>query len=133
LTSTSLTGVAFSTSKYCKTDYPDIQIHFYAQQPPAYESIYDNSFANDLLHSEWKEGFLKLPIILHQKSRRKITLKIIDPFDYPNIDPNYLAKKEDMDVFVEALKLGMQIIETEAFKKIGADRNHMRIETCKRT
>ncbi|XP_060585423.1 L-sorbose 1-dehydrogenase-like [Ruditapes philippinarum] len=131
LTSTSLTGVAFTKSKYCKTDYPDIQIHFYAQQPPAYESKYDDSFANDLLHSDWKEGFLILPIILHQKSRGKITLKSTDPFDYPNIDPNYLAEKEDVDVFVEALKLGMQIIETDAFKKIGADKNHMRIETCK--
>ncbi|XP_060583859.1 glucose dehydrogenase [FAD, quinone]-like [Ruditapes philippinarum] len=129
IASYALSKTGFLTT--AKTDYPDIQIHFYAQQPPAYESKYGNSFANDLLHSDWKEGFLILPIILHQKSRGKITLKSTDPFDYPDIDPNYLAEKEDMDVFVEALKLGMQIIETDAFKKVGADKNHMRIETCK--
>ncbi|XP_045198417.2 L-sorbose 1-dehydrogenase-like [Mercenaria mercenaria] len=131
LASTSLTGTAFMKSKYCKTEYPDIQIHFYAQQPPAYESKYDQNLAKDLLYDDWKEGFLILPIILHQKSRGRITLNSTDPFDYPNIDPNYLAEKEDMDVFVEAMKLGMQIIQTHAFRKIGTDSNFMRIDTCK--
>ena len=130
LASTTLTGTAFAKSKFCKTNYPDIQIHFYAQQPPASESNYAPTFGQDLLHTDWKEGFLILPIILHPKSRGRITLNSTDPFDYPNIDPNYLAEKEDMDVFVEAMKLGMKIIETKAFKAIGADKSHMRLKTC---
>lgn len=129
--STTLTGIAFAKSKYCKTKYPDIQVHLYAQQLPAHESKYDKDLAKQLLNDDWLEGILILPIILHQKSRGHIILRSKDPFDYPVIDPNYLTDKDDLDVFVEAMKLGMQIIETDAFKKIGSDKNYMRIDLCK--
>jgi choline dehydrogenase-like flavoprotein len=84
-----------------------------------------------MFYNDWREGFLVLAAILHPKSRGKITLKSTDPFDYPDIDPNYLSEREDLAVFIEVIKLGMKLIETDAFRKIGASKEYMRIELCK--
>lgn len=45
-------------------------------------------------------GIRFLPVYLHPKSQGTIRLKSKDPFDYPALDPNYLAHQDDVDGFV---------------------------------
>ncbi|KAL4234627.1 hypothetical protein ACF0H5_006268 [Mactra antiquata] len=130
LASTGLTGSAFMRSKYCKTAYPDLQFHMFAALPPASKAKFADKYSKDMFYDKWYEGFIMLPILLHPKSRGTVTLKSEDPFDYPDIDPNYLSEQEDMDVFIEGMKIGMKLIETNAFKEIGADKNYTRVNTC---
>ncbi|KAK3583881.1 hypothetical protein CHS0354_033654 [Potamilus streckersoni] len=42
------------------------------------------------------EGFSVAIALLHPKSRGFMRLRSSDPFDYPEIDPNYLAHKDDV-------------------------------------
>ena len=37
-----------------------------------------------------------IPAIMHPKSRGRITLRTVDPFDHPDIDPNYLNHPDDV-------------------------------------
>lgn len=63
-------------------------------------------------------GFTLLPTVLLPKSIGQITLRSSDPFEYPNIDPNYLGDKEGYDrkVMLEALKLGRKIVQQPVWK-----------------
>ena len=43
-------------------------------------------------------GITILSKLLHPKSIGTVRLNSANPFDYPLIDPNYLAEKQDLDV-----------------------------------
>ncbi|KAL7642614.1 UNVERIFIED_CONTAM: hypothetical protein RMT77_007178 [Armadillidium vulgare] len=60
------------------------------------------------------------PIMLRPKSRGFVTLRSTDPFDMPNIDPNFLVDPEDVEFFVRAIKFCIEILETDAMRSIGA-------------
>ena len=45
-----------------------------------------------------------------------IRLRSSDPFSPPLIQANYLTEQQDVDTMVAGLKVGIQLIETEAFK-----------------
>ncbi|RXG58464.1 Glucose dehydrogenase [FAD, quinone], partial [Armadillidium vulgare] len=60
------------------------------------------------------------PTLLRPKSRGSITLRSTDPFDQPNIDPNFLADPEDLEFFVRASRFCVEILETNAMKSVGA-------------
>lgn len=130
LASTALTATAFMKSSKCKTKYPDTQMHIYTSLPVAHRIKFDKKAANELFPKEWRDGFVILPIILHPKSLGKITLQSTDPFDYPLIDPNYLSDPEDMEIFLEVTKTAVKMLETNAFKKIGAHTGFMKFTPC---
>ena len=50
------------------------------------------------------------------KSRGVIRLRSSDPFAPPIIQANYLTDQQDVDTMVAGLKVGLQLIETDAFK-----------------
>ncbi|KAL4233996.1 hypothetical protein ACF0H5_005651 [Mactra antiquata] len=131
LASTGLPSNIHTRSSLSEKQYPDIQINIYVSLPDRYFSRYDWKYAKEMFYEEWHEGFLIIPSMLHPKSRGTITLKSSNPFDYPNIDPNYLSEPDDVKVLIEGMKIGMELIDSDAFRQIGADINDMRIETCK--
>lgn len=59
-----------------------------------------------ILKSNVKISLSLFPTLLHPKSRGVIRLKSKDPFVYPAIDPNYLEKKEDVEVLIAGWFLG---------------------------
>ncbi|KAL7630755.1 UNVERIFIED_CONTAM: hypothetical protein RMT77_019032 [Armadillidium vulgare] len=71
------------------------------------------------------------PILLRPKSRGSITLRSTDPFDQPNIDPNYFADPEDLEFFVRATRFCLEILETNAMKAIGAKFFDRPLPDCK--
>ena len=54
--------------------------------------------------------------MLRPKSRGAIRLRSSDPFAAPLIQANYLTDQQDVDTMVAGLKVGLQLIETDAFK-----------------
>ncbi|XP_064614664.1 L-sorbose 1-dehydrogenase-like [Liolophura sinensis] len=67
-----------------------------------------------------KPGLTFLPVVSHPKSKGTLRLRSADPFDYPLIDPNYLAHPDDVTTMVEAIKLCQRFGETKAFRSLGA-------------
>ena len=131
LSSSALVGSAFMKSSICTTKYPDIQIHMFGLHPRANNTLHSLEKATEMFGTEWKDGVCILPIILHQKGRGRITLKSTDAFDHPNIDPNYLSHPDDMKIFIEATKIAMSLLDTKAFKKVGANKEGMNVAIFK--
>ncbi|XP_045201417.2 glucose dehydrogenase [FAD, quinone]-like [Mercenaria mercenaria] len=121
LSTTGLIGTAFIKSEEQLKKYPDIQFHIGAGQPNLEHFKINGTFLRNVYNKELKEGFTLIPILLHPRSRGTITLKSSDPFDYPDIDPNYLDHREDMEVFKRAIKISEKLLETDTFKQIGAN------------
>ncbi|WP_255197104.1 GMC family oxidoreductase [Halorarius litoreus] len=84
---------------------PDLQFHF----APSY-------FMNHGLDNP-DEGFgLSVGATqLRPESRGRISLSSADPFDHPNIDPNYCTEEKDMEVLVEGVKQGREILQASPF------------------
>jgi len=61
-----------------------------------------NKALYDSIHRTEKtpEGFNTAVTLLHPKSRGTLRLKSSDPFDYPLLDPNYLADPDDVKTFI---------------------------------
>ena len=60
-------------------------------------------------------GFSIGPTLIRPKSRGFVSLHSSDPFTAPLIQPNYLENRDDLDLFVEGVRLGLKLAKTEAF------------------
>ena len=80
---------------------PDLQYHF----APVY--FMEHGLANP----EEGMGFSIGATQLRPESRGRITLASSDPFDHPDIDPNYLTEEKDMEVLVEGVKRAREIAQ----------------------
>jgi len=56
--------------------------------------------------------------ILRPKDRGTITLRSSNPFEHPMIQPNYLAREEDLQTFIDAVKLVRQLAGTSPLATI---------------
>lgn len=50
------------------------------------------------------DSFMIVPILLHPKSRGRITLRSSNPFDPPIIDINYYDHEDDLHTMVQGIK-----------------------------
>jgi len=107
---------------------PDIQYH-----------LAGLSFATDqgfvlfknfgMLASAWpwyaahtaKASGMVIPTLSRPESRGFVKLRSSNPRDHPIIQPNYLTVQKDLDTFLSAVNLTLQLIETEAMKAVGAE------------
>ncbi|MEI9989148.1 MAG: GMC family oxidoreductase N-terminal domain-containing protein [Rhizomicrobium sp.] len=85
-------------------DRPDIQVVF----QPARRN--QNLFPLPLGH-----GFAISIVLLHPKSRGRLTLKSADPRALPLIDPKLLSAAEDFEPLVRGLKLARRVFAASAF------------------
>jgi choline dehydrogenase-like flavoprotein len=90
-------------------DRPDIQVVF----QPARRN--QNAFPLPLGH-----GFAISIVLLHPKSRGKLTLASADPRALPLIDPKLLSAPDDIVPLVRGLKLARRIFGTPAFSPFRA-------------
>ena len=65
-------------------------------------------------------GFSFLIEISRPKSRGVIELASKDPFEHPIIHAGYFTHPYDINVLIEGVKFCNKIMETKAFKKLGA-------------
>ena len=63
-----------------------------------------------------KDGVSIFPALLRPKSRGHIRLHSSSYQDYPLIDPQYLKHPDDVNTFVEALKIVKNVIDSKHFK-----------------
>lgn len=130
---TSLGGVeavAFVNTKYANPDedWPDVQFHFApssinsdgGEQIRKILNLRDrvyNTMYKPLVESE---TWTILPLLLRPRSSGWVRLKSKNPLVYPIIEPNYFTHKEDIDVLIEGIRIGLNISNTKAFQKYGS-------------
>lgn len=90
--------------------------------------IYEQMYANLLNGKE--NGFMIFPMILRPKSRGRITLRSASPFQHPDIDPNYYADPYDMDVSIRGIRKVLELMNTNAFKKINGRLMETKLPNC---
>ncbi|XP_060593361.1 glucose dehydrogenase [FAD, quinone]-like [Ruditapes philippinarum] len=123
LSSTGAVGTAFVKTDGQMELYPDIQFHAGVTQPNLDTLKLNQTFLGNVYNKGFTEGLVLFPMLLHPKSRGEITLKSSDPFDYPEINPNYLDHPQDIEVLRKALKISENLLDTESFKQIGTNSN----------
>tara|TARA_B100000925_G_C21668438_1_gene328720 strand:+ start:22 stop:468 length:447 start_codon:yes stop_codon:yes gene_type:complete len=55
---------------------------------------------------------------MNPKSRGSVTLKSSNPLDLPNINPNFLSEQDDINLFLDSLKLARKVIKTKPLSDI---------------
>ncbi len=100
---TFLEGGAFVKSDASKT-LPDIQ---FLSIPWAYPEPNDDGPADPVISKE--HSFTILPGLIYPKSRGEVRLRTTDPFDSPDIDPQYCADDDDMKTLVRAFEMARDI------------------------
>ena len=75
-------------------------------------------------------GFSVSMSLLDPKSVGTLKLKSDDPYDYPIIDPNYLADKRDVDTYVRGLRIWEKYIMSPTMQSLGANFEGMRVSFC---
>lgn len=76
--------------------------------------------------------FTLMVVVLHPKSRGDVRLKSKNPYDYPLINPRYLSdpEGEDIETIYEGIKLALEIVNTNAFKKLNASLIYAPLPVC---
>lgn len=82
------------------------------------------------LEKDGIESFMVFPMVLRPKSRGRILLKSKNPFEHPIIRTNYFADPYDMDISVRGIKKMISLLETRAFKRIGARLYTVPVPSC---
>lgn len=77
-----------------------------------------------------QEGFVLLPTCYHPKSRGSIVLHSVSIHDHPQIDPDYFSHPADVECTKEAMRLAIQIIDSETFERIGARITWPKLTQC---
>ena len=101
-TAASEVGV-FAKTPMAREDRPDVQFHFQplsADSPG--EGVHDFS------------GVTSSVTQLRPESKGSIQLKSADPFEYPEIHPNYLSEELDQQVAVAALRMSRAIVQSNS-------------------
>lgn len=81
--------------------------------------------------SEGQEGMIMLISLLHPRSKGSIRLKSADPFEYPEIEPNYLGDMDDVKTMIEGVRMAQKLVATKTFQRIGAKMRDVVHPECK--
>ena len=103
-----LTSNVAEACAFVKTDAslskPNLQFHF----GPVY-------YVNHGLTVPEGHGFSIGPTLIRPKSRGFVALRSNDPFAAPLIQPNHFENTDDLDLFVEGVRLAFRLAATRAF------------------
>jgi choline dehydrogenase len=126
---TAQSGVAFVRTNMAPPEpgYPDIMFQLGCSliggifkttwhiKDEVWKSLYERSSEST------KSGMYITTLLLHPKSVGDIRLKTANYEDDPLIDPKLLTNATDVETLVNGLKLQFQLLNTEAFRRIGAE------------
>ena len=119
-----LEATLFYSSKLSIDDRPDLQF-LYAGGAGTPEFFYpfnldpailDEFFGSHIKKDESKSGFVIVPIALHPKSKGEIRLNAGKPQELPIISPNYLDDLDDVEVFLDAVRLVQKIVNASVYQ-----------------
>ncbi|CAC5372476.1 Glucose dehydrogenase [FAD, quinone],Choline dehydrogenase, mitochondrial,Alcohol dehydrogenase [acceptor] [Mytilus coruscus] len=111
--------------------YPDYQLEFFsiAQDDLFIEKgapVNHNKSVIKLLQTRSSSMEFTVVIIQqHPKCTGYVRLQSTDPFDYPEIDQNYLCEYDDVKTLLSGIRIMRKLENTTIFKEIGATYNRL--------
>ncbi|XP_015435962.1 PREDICTED: glucose dehydrogenase [FAD, quinone]-like [Dufourea novaeangliae] len=69
---------------------------------------------------EGLDAFSIVPVLLHPKSRGRVSLRTSNPFDPPVFDINYYDHEDDLRTMVRGIKKAIQVATSRAFQRFNA-------------
>lgn len=137
-----MTNFATFVNTKNKTDYPNFQFHYICFQkgdeyllPEVLQAagVIDEVVQKEIGANEESDTFLFYSTLLNPKSTGRVLLNSSDPFDKPLIYANYLSdeKGEDLQTFLESVRMVERLVETKAFAEAGAEIIDIEIPSCK--
>ncbi|XP_015182812.1 PREDICTED: glucose dehydrogenase [FAD, quinone]-like [Polistes dominula] len=78
-------------------------------------------------------SFSIFPVLMHPKSRGRVSLKSSDPMDDPIIDTNYLDHEDDMKTFIDIIKKMIKLSSTKSFQRYNITMVPVKFPGCDHT
>ncbi|XP_034948464.1 LOW QUALITY PROTEIN: glucose dehydrogenase [FAD, quinone]-like [Chelonus insularis] len=78
-----------------------------------------------------RDAFSIVPVLLHPKSRGRVSLRSSNPFDPPILEANYFDDEEDLKTLVGGIKKAIKIASTQSFKMYNATLLPVKFPGCK--
>ncbi|XP_046988479.1 glucose dehydrogenase [FAD, quinone]-like [Schistocerca americana] len=120
LASTGLTQVTgFFLSKYASNGVPDIQVFFDGYNCRCSKTGADGECEAGDSGKCGPRVVRARPTNLFPRSRGHVRLTSADPLQPPELQPNYLREKRDMDVMIDGIRLVQRMAKTPPLKKLG--------------
>lgn len=91
------------------------------------DDVYEKMFAR---LGEDRDTFMVFPMVLRPKSRGRIKLRSINPFDHPVILPNYFSDPYDVDISIRGIRKMIDLLDTDAFRKVNAELLRVPVPGC---
>lgn len=115
-------------------DFPDIQVVltdlFPGDRTPKPPTVSAEVYEKYYKPMEGKKGFFVTLVMIHPKSRGKVSLNMTKPADKPLIDPAFLSNKEDVKRTVKGIMKIRKLLEAGGLKAIGAKLWDVPYPTC---
>ncbi|KAK3089543.1 hypothetical protein FSP39_004445 [Pinctada imbricata] len=116
------------SNKTSSSDDPDLAFTMFATFPELWNGFdlnYGKQVQKELLperngNRNNTEGFTMMIQLLYPKSSGTLRLKSSNPFDHPEVDPNYLAQEDDTQALIRGLKLFYKMMKTQSFRDVQA-------------
>ncbi|XP_064460194.1 glucose dehydrogenase [FAD, quinone]-like [Ornithodoros turicata] len=122
-------ALSFTKTSITNDARPDVEYYLFGISPAGAGSEQYNTVALGYTDKVYSKYYLPkrneyavqvAPGINGLKSRGVIKLGTTDPYDHPIIDPNYFSHPDDVLIAIEASKIALQVMQTDAMKSLGA-------------
>lgn len=122
-----------------KTGYPDIELQYFNFKSKSMklevtlkEHIqFKDNIVNTIMAKNAKSEISILYVeLLRPDSTGEILLKNVNPFEKPEILPNYLSDKRDVDTLLRGIKFQEKLLATSAFRKFGVELIRLPLDEC---
>ena len=133
--------LGFVNTKDPASKYPNIEFH-HTLIPQNHRFKIDAlsrafNFADELAEEMRKmnaeaETIFMCPVLLNPKSHGVLKLKSANPEDQIVIHANYFEDKEDVDAFIESIKIVRSFLKTKTFKELGIQLRRFDIPACRK-
>ncbi|XP_029680093.1 glucose dehydrogenase [FAD, quinone]-like [Formica exsecta] len=131
-------ALAFIRTKYAPDEKPDVELLFVSGSLHSDNGkvvrkalrISDNVYNTVFKPIENQEAWSIWPIIQYPRSVGRVTLKSKNPFEPPNMNPNFLSHPDDIEIILEGIKHSINIAKTEAFQAYGSRLHDIKIPGC---
>ncbi|KAL6421994.1 hypothetical protein ACFW04_010830 [Cataglyphis niger] len=131
-------ALALIRTKYAFDKKPDVELLFVSGSLHSDNGkvvrkalrISDNVYNTVFKPIENQDAWSIWPILQYPKSVGRLTLKSKNPFEPPNMNPNFFSHPDDIEIILEGIKHGIKIAKTKAFQAFGSRLHDIKIPGC---
>ncbi|XP_021932340.1 glucose dehydrogenase [FAD, quinone]-like isoform X2 [Zootermopsis nevadensis] len=115
--------------------FPEIEIIFSTSTTSSLNEVGDAWGVSPDIYENYESladenSFMMLPVLMHPKSRGRLTLRSRNPMDKPLLYHNYLTEPEDVNVLIKGIRRAIRLTDTAAFQRHGVQLLKVPLPPC---